>query len=220
MKRTHVYAMLMLLTAATSTTAFVGMVFTKPTKGPAIVVKEITTVKEVEHIYLSRMEVNDMIHHEIDAGRMEWIYLFYDAITGDRRWTHILLQTSLLYKVPVNLVFALAKRESNFDPWAENHSNTNGTSDYGLLQLNSGTFSDLSTKTLLDPSENALIGVQYLLTRHNDLDSWEKAVIAYNGGNGERIAQSAISHLDWVLAYEREFDRDITTAKSQQLPLR
>ena len=185
--------------------------------GGPIIIREVETVVNTRHVYLSRLEVNDMIYREIDAGRMEWIYLFYDAITGSRTVTHVLLQSALLYEVPVNLLFALCNRESGFDPLAVNGSNSNGTSDFGLLQLNTGTFSTLDEKTLLNPSENVLIGTQYLLTRFENVDSWELAVIAYNGGSGPRIAESALLHLNWVLAYERTFDRDITTAKSQRL---
>lgn len=91
------------------------------------------------------------------------------------------------------ILLGLIQVESNFNPDATN-LNTNGTSDRGLMQINSGTSKWLWGRAfpeepydvckLYDPKINITLGTLYLqdmLIRYGDI---EKALTAYNKGPG------------------------------------
>jgi soluble lytic murein transglycosylase-like protein len=77
--------------------------------------------------------------------------------------------------------------------------------------LNSLTFPTLAESVLVDPKQNILIGAQYLLTRYHKKGTWELAIVAYNGGDGDRVAESALYHLSHVMGYERRLDAGLST---------
>ena len=94
------------------------------------------------------------------------------------------------YGVSPQLLWAIAKVESNFNPKAINR-NKNGTYDIGLMQINSSWFAYLKKhgidpSLLWDPCYNAHVGAMVL--RHC-IDtygySW-KAVDCYNKGKNAR----------------------------------
>ncbi len=92
--------------------------------------------------------------------------------------------------VDPDLIFCIMWRESNFNP-NEIGRNSNGTYDYGLMQINSSNFSFLSQKVgitsmndLLDPYKNIDCGVYYIssyMRKYNDIN---KALMCYNLGEG------------------------------------
>jgi soluble lytic murein transglycosylase-like protein len=65
------------------------------------------------------------------------------------------------YGVPPNIALGVAAHESGFNPNATN-LNTNGTTDYGVMQLNSSTVQTLGISDPLDPQTNINAGVQLL----------------------------------------------------------
>lgn len=69
-----------------------------------------------------------------------------------------------LYGLNAELLKAIAKVESNFNPAAV-HYNKNGTYDYGLMQINSSWYSVLGRERWLrlgDPCYNILVGAWIL----------------------------------------------------------
>lgn len=88
--------------------------------------------------------------------------------------------------VPANLALGIAAHESNFTPNAVGN-NTNGTSDYGLFQLNTSVLQTfgLSPSQALDPQTNIDTGVNllagYLKQYGGDV---AKALWAYSDGPG------------------------------------
>lgn len=99
------------------------------------------------------------------------------------------------YGVNPYLLYAIAKTESNLNPYAINR-NKNGSYDVGLMQINSSWFPTLrkygiDEQQLYQPCVNIHVGAWILAQNVQSLgNSWE-AVGAYNARNAERRIQYA-----------------------------
>lgn len=88
------------------------------------------------------------------------------------------------YGVPPQLALAVASHESGFNPNATN-LNTNGTTDYGVMQLNTTTVQTLGVSNPLDPQQNISAGVQLLAKYYQQYGGNEESVLqAYAEGPG------------------------------------
>lgn len=92
------------------------------------------------------------------------------------------------YSVPEELVFAVIKVESDFDPNVVSHAGA-----MGLMQMLPSTYYWLATKLgddnpnenfLFDPETNIRYCTYYLSYLYSRFGTWEKAIIAYNWGEG------------------------------------
>lgn len=91
------------------------------------------------------------------------------------------------YSVPEEIVFAVIKVESNFDPDVVSSAGA-----VGLMQMLPSTYEWLTSKLgdeyskddLYDPETNIKYGTYYLQYLYSRFGSWEKAIIAYNWGEG------------------------------------
>ncbi len=91
------------------------------------------------------------------------------------------------YGVEENLIYALIKAESNFNPNAVSHQNAKG-----LMQLMQSTAENLAKKSkinlnndnILEPDINIQLGTQYISTLLNKYECVEVALAAYNAGSG------------------------------------
>ena len=91
------------------------------------------------------------------------------------------------HSVPEQLVFAIIKVESNFDP-----SVVSSAGAMGLMQMLPSTYEWLTSKLgdnyskddLYDPETNIRYGTYYLQYLYSRFGTWEKAIIAYNWGEG------------------------------------
>lgn len=92
------------------------------------------------------------------------------------------------YDVPVNLVYAVIRTESSFDPEAVSSAGA-----VGLMQMMPSTFrwltddmlgESLADEMLYDPETNVRYGVYYLRRLYDRYGDWTTACAAYNAGSG------------------------------------
>ena len=108
-----------------------------------------------------------------------WIY--------PEEYHSIVVKYADMHSVPEELVFAVIKVESNFDPDVVSSAGA-----IGLMQMLPSTYEWLTSKLgdvyseygLYDPETNIKYGTYYLQYLYSRFGSWEKAVIAYNWGEG------------------------------------
>lgn len=104
-----------------------------------------------------------------------------------KEYTEYVVKYSEQYGVEENLIYALIKAESNFNPNAVSHQNAKG-----LMQLMDSTAEDLAKKCkinlkdkdILEPDVNIQLGTQYLASLLNKYECVEVALAAYNAGSG------------------------------------
>jgi soluble lytic murein transglycosylase-like protein len=104
--------------------------------------------------------------------------------------------------VPPYLAVAVAEVESCWDVHAY-RTNTNGTIDRGLMQLNSSWF---NRPDWADPITNIEYGLAHLWYLRTQTDSWYQAVIAYNCGLS-RLDNPPVASLDYVIKVYEVWDK-------------
>lgn len=96
----------------------------------------------------------------------------------------MIVQAANQYGVPPSIALGIASHESGFNPNAT-HLNTNGTTDYGVMQLNSTTVQTLGVQNPLDPQQNINAGVSLLASYLNQYGgNVNQALQAYASGPG------------------------------------
>lgn len=117
-----------------------------------------------------------------------------------------------LYGINPLILRAIAKVESNFNPGAL-HRNTNGTYDYGLMQINSSWAPILGRERwnlLGDACYNTMTGSWILATCMSKYGYTWKAIGCYNSQTPEkrdRYAQMVFRQLQGIEASDRRNDR-------------
>ncbi len=105
--------------------------------------------------------------------------------------------------VPPQIALGVAAHESGFNPSATN-VNTNGTTDYGVMQLNSTTVQTLGVSDPLDPSQNIDAGVGLLASYYAKYGDWNTALQAYAAGPGSvgsTPSSNVSSFINYVTGY-------------------
>ncbi len=80
--------------------------------------------------------------------------------------------------VPLQVLLAVARAESGFNPDAESPAGA-----IGMMQLMPGTAEGLGVDPT-DPAQNILGGARYLAAQYDTFGSWDLAFAAYNAGPG------------------------------------
>lgn len=94
------------------------------------------------------------------------------------RYDEVIVQAASLYQIPVELVRAVIKVESDYDPRAISVSGARG-----LMQLMPPTADRLQVRDIDDPRENIFGGVRYLRILANTFNGdLALTVAAYNAG--------------------------------------
>jgi soluble lytic murein transglycosylase-like protein len=96
------------------------------------------------------------------------------------RYDGYIHQASMLYQIPEELVRAVIKVESDYDPRAVSRANARG-----LMQLIPETAERMMVTDMFDPRQNIFGGVRYLRVLANLFNGdLELTVAAYNAGEG------------------------------------
>ena len=140
----------------------------------------------------------------------------FGAIYTPTQIQQMIVDAANRYGVPPSIALGVASHESGFNPNATN-LNTNGTTDYGVMQLNSTTVQSLGVANPLDPQQNIDAGVallaQYLNTYGGNTQS---ALLAYASGPGAVVSgsvnQTAGQFISYVTSYTPDPSLDLGTS--------
>lgn len=102
--------------------------------------------------------------------------------------------------VPIELILAIIKVESDFNPMA-----VGIYGEYGLMQIKCETARDMgftgNCSELFEPATNIKYGVSYLIYQYNRYNSWTAAISAYNAGHLASNTGYVNSVLKWWQYY-------------------
>jgi Transglycosylase SLT domain len=124
----------------------------------------------------------------------------------------MIVATAQQYGVDPSLALAIAQTESSFNPSAVSKQNSNGTQDFGLMQINSANFAalGLNSSTALDPQANLNAAMSLLAQYTNQYgDNPQLIAWAYNAGPGSvasgSVPASTSGYISTVLANQQNF---------------
>jgi len=123
------------------------------------------------------------------------------------RYDEPIRQAATLYQIPEQLVRAVIKVESDYDPRAVSVAGARG-----LMQLMPDTADRLQVRDIDDPRENIFGGVRFLRILANSFNGdLELTLAAYNAGEGEVMRAGGIPWIpetrDYVVKVTRFYRR-------------
>jgi soluble lytic murein transglycosylase-like protein len=124
------------------------------------------------------------------------------------RYSDVIREASALYQIPEELVRAVIKVESDYDPRAVSRVGAQG-----LMQLMPETAQRMQVRDVMDPRENILGGVRYLRVLANMFNGdLELTLAGYNAGENAVVRAGGIPPIDEtedyvarVLSYYRRY---------------
>jgi len=135
------------------------------------------------------------------------------------RYGDVIREAATLYQIPEELVRAVIKVESDYDPRAVSRVGAQG-----LMQLMPETAQRMQVRDSMDPRENILGGVRYLRVLANMFNGdLQLTVAGYNAGENAVVKHGGIPPYDEtedyvvkVLTYYRRYrdNRDVVSASA------
>ncbi len=130
-----------------------------------------------------------------------------------QKFDEIIEEASQRYNIPKELIKAVIKAESNFNPFAISPKNA-----IGLMQLLPSTAKEMGVEDIFDPYQNIMGGTKYLRTL---LDKYNNnlflALASYNAGPGRVDSSGGIprieetkDYIERVIRYYKEYSERIT----------
>lgn len=129
-------------------------------------------------------------------------------VNVENKFDDIFAAAAKKYNVPINVLKAIAKAESNFNPLA-----TSPAGAKGIMQLMPGTASAMGVTNVYDPEDNIFGGAKYFSQMLNLFDNdYKLALAAYNAGAGNVKKYKGIppfaetqKYIPKVLAYAENY---------------
>jgi soluble lytic murein transglycosylase-like protein len=157
---------------------------------------------------MRRLDINGWVSTRVDPAEA---VIFYSRLTGSGRVASVILTEARRLDIPLHLAFALAWKESSYNPNAVSRPNKRGTRDWGLFQLNDGGRREWTEEDFFDVSKNAYSALFYLRYCIHEMGSVDMGLAAYNAGvYGVRkwgAPDSTKRYVRSILAYEQKLDR-------------
>lgn len=123
--------------------------------------------------------VSDSVTPAITAN----VSLTSQAVTWPEAFQSFVLEASIASRLPAELIHAVIKTESNYNPKARSIKGAQG-----LMQLMPATAKRFGSTNSLDPRDNILAGARYLRWLMDYFNqNIELAVAAYNAGEGSVV---------------------------------
>ncbi len=124
------------------------------------------------------------------------------------RYDAYIRQAATLYQIPEELVRAVIKVESDYDPRAVSRANARG-----LMQLIPSTAERMMVTDVFDPRQNIFGGVRYLRVLANLFNGdLQLTIAAYNAGEGAVMRhggippyEETVGYVTQVLSYYRHY---------------
>jgi soluble lytic murein transglycosylase-like protein len=141
-----------------------------------------------------------------------------DPIVSSSRYNEYIRGASGLYQIPEELVRAVIRVESGFDPRAISRTNARG-----LMQLMPETAERMMVSDVFDPRQNIFGGVRYLRVLANLFNgNIELTIAGYNAGENAVIQHGGIppyeetrQYVVKVMEYYRYYRESSVTASSR-----
>ena len=169
---------------------------------------------EIDKDYLTGIDINRAV--ENNSG----LKMIYENWTGDKCIADEIIRRCIQFDVPLNLAFAVAKKESNFDPNAVNiNYDEEGqitSVDRGIFQLNSKSFPQLTEEQMFNYKTNIYYGVSYLHYCIESFDTDSDSLIAYNAGHSNVLKVRSTSYTQDILSTQSSLD-DLFNQKKEAI---
>jgi len=151
----------------------------------------------------SRNHINKRIIEMFKAGRVDEIYNFYDNFIGNKEATICIINTALMFDIPIHYFIGLAYQESRFQWRKKSKRNTDGSHDIGLFQLNTKTYKDYDVVYLLEIRNNVRMAGSHLADNYIQAGDYYTALGIYNSGSEKNIN---FKHVRNILLYADKLD--------------
>jgi soluble lytic murein transglycosylase-like protein len=137
------------------------------------------------------------------AGRADDIYNFYDGFIKNKEATICIINTALIFDIPVHYFIALAYQESNFNWRRPAKRNRDGSHDIGMFQLNTKVYKKYDVSYLIEIKNNVRMAGAHLADNYLTAGNYYTALGIYNAGNEKNIN---FNHVKNILLYSDSLD--------------
>ena len=156
-----------------------------------------------------RNYINKRIIEIFKSGRADEIYNFYNNFIGNKEATICIINTALIFDIPVNYFVGLAYQESKFNCLRKSKKNSDGSCDIGIFQLNTKIYKKYDINYLFIIQNNVRMAGAHLADNYQRVDNWYSALGIYNAGHEKKVNFSYVKN---ILLYADKLDNEFSQA--------